>query len=198
MSHPVTKEDLAQLISAVNRLSIALERSSLASSSSQTVEPRPVISVAGWELVEEAFELPLSVKVDPHRVFEDGPEPIPEDLLALTSSKLTSVCGPPRDRVLRAWKAGVWAWAANATHSEYKQAEPLSLSDVHWVVVRHSRITGPVRVRKLSELRSLLASQACECEPAIYQGFPSITEVQVFCSSFGTGLPPLYQCSGQK
>ena len=75
MSHPVTKEDLAQLISAVNRLSIALERSSLASSSSQTVEPRPVISVAGWELVEEAFELPLSVKVDPHRVFEDGPEP---------------------------------------------------------------------------------------------------------------------------
>lgn len=125
MSHPVTKEDLAQLISAVNRLSIALERSSLASSSSQT----PVISVAGWELVEEASELPLSVKVDPHRVFEDGPEPIPEDLLALTSSKLTSVCGPPRDRVLRAWKAGFWAWAANATHSEHKQTEPLSLSN---------------------------------------------------------------------
>lgn len=200
MSTPVTKEDVGHLIEALNRLSVALERSSLASSTSSSTSSKssPVTSIAGWELVEEETPTLLSVKLDPLRIFEDGPQPIPEDLLALASSKITSVVGNPKDRIVRAWRAGFWAWAANATHTEYTQADPISLSDAHWIVVRHSRLAGPIRVRKISELRSLLSSQKAGADGVIYQGFPSITEIQVFCSSLGTSVPPLYQCSGVK
>lgn len=55
-----------------------------------------------------------------------------------------------------------------------------------------------VRVRKVSELRALLAvAPRGDCGP-VYQGFPSLTEVQVFCAAAGIDTPPVFQCSIHK
>lgn len=198
MSQQVTKADIDSLISALTRLSVAIERGASLTSSSSTSSSAPCISIAGWEIVEPSFEQPFAVELDSRRVFEDGPQPIPPALLTSAAQKLSNVAGDPKERIVRAWKAGFWCWAAIATHSEYLQREAISVSDTQWIIFYHSRISGAVRVRKITELRSLLASQVPNSEPAVWQGFASLTEVQVCCASFGTDVPPLYQCSGPK
>ena len=184
------------LISAVNRLSIALERGASLITSSPS-SSSPVISIAGWEFVEPGADQPYLVEIDRLRVFEDGPQPVPEHLFISAAPRLSNAAGDPKERITRAWRAGFWCWAAVATHSEYKQAEAISVSDTQWLIFRHSRFSAPVRVRKITDLRFLLASQAPQSDPAVYQGFASITEVQVCCASYGVGVPPLYQCKGQ-
>lgn len=183
MSGPPTKADFEALIVALNRLALAVEHSGLGQSS----QPPSLVSFPDWECVEKAQELPFQVSLDPRRIFEDGPAPFPPELLTFASSKLSSAAGNPRDRVIRAWRAGFWAWGAVATHSDYTQADPIALSDVHWIVVRATRITGPIRMRKVVDLRLILSSQSIH-ESAVYQGFASLTEVQVFCSSYGIDL----------
>lgn len=193
MSYSISKADVDLLISALNRLSIALERGATLTSSSSSAD-RPVASIAGWELVEPSSEQPYVVEIDRFRVFEDGPQPVPEQLLTAAASRLSNVAGNPQDRVTRAWKAGFWCWAAVATHTDYTQQDPISVSDTQWIIFRHSRISSPVRVRKITELRQLLASQVPGVDSAVYQGFASVTEVQVCCASYGVGVPPIYQC----
>ena len=195
MSLPITKSDIDLLIGALNRLSVALEASTATTSSTST---SPTISIAGWELVEPISEQPFKVALQFRRVFEDGPQPIPNDLLTIAAGKLSSVAGDPRERVTRAWRAGFWAWAAVSTHSPYSRAEAISLSDTQWIIANHPRSTGPIRVRKLGDLRQLLASIPPGAEEPCYQGFASLTEVQIFCASYGIDTPPLYQCSAQR
>lgn len=193
MSYQVSKADIDSLILALNRLSIALERGATVGPATSSTD-EAVISIAGWELVEPSSDQPYVVEIDRFRIFEDGPQPVPDLLLTSAAKRLSNVAGDPKERVIRAWKAGFWCWAAVATHSEYAQRDAISVSDTQWVVFRHSRISSPVRVRKVTELRQLLASQIPGSYPAVYQGFASVTEVQVCCASYGCGVPPLYQC----
>lgn len=73
MSLPVTQGDISQLISALRRLSFAFERATTSVPSSTTSSP--VISIAGWELVEPEGEQPFKVELGFHLIFEDGPRP---------------------------------------------------------------------------------------------------------------------------
>ena len=183
---------------AVNRLALAFERGAAATSSSATSVSVPIITQAGWELVEPAVEVPWAVPKSITGV-EEGVPPIPPTLLAAASSKISSVVGQPSERVQRAWKAGFAAWVAVSTHTEYQVADPLpSLSDTIWVVLRAPTLNSPVRVRRVSELRSLLASLPDAREGPVYQGFPSLTEVQVFCAAAGIDSPPVFQCKAHK
>lgn len=180
MSQPVSKADVDQLVRALNRLSIVLESVAASGSSSRSLSA--TISIAGWELVEPPSE---HVELESRIIFEDGPQPVPEDLLVLAAGKLSTVADHPKDRVLRAWRAVFWAWAAVATHTEDRRAEGISWSDTQWIIVNHSRVFGPIRVRKLSDLRQLLASQVPALQLlAVHQGFESLTEIQVFCASY--------------
>ena len=197
MSRPVTREDIDRLVHAVNQLALAFDRASLPSSSSTTVSV-PIISQAGWELVEPSVEVPWTAPKSFTGV-EEGVPAIPQSLLILASSKISSVVGQPQERVQRAWKAGFAAWVALSTHTEYTPVDPLpSLSDTIWVVLRAPSLNGAVRVRRVSDLRSLLAVlPSLDCGP-VHQGFPSLTEVQVFCAAAGIDTPPVFQCKSHK
>ena len=198
MSRPVTREDIDRLVQAVERLSLAFEQAAAATSSSSTSVTVPIISQAGWELVEPSVVVPWTVPKSITGV-EEGVPTIPHSLLVSASSKISSVVGQPQERVHRAWKAGFAAWVAVSTHTEYTPVEPLpSLSDTIWVILRAPSLNGAVRVRRVSELRSLLAVlPSGDCGP-VHQGFPSLTEVQVFCAAAGIDTPPVFQCRSHK
>ena len=198
MSRPVSREDIEQLVQAVNRLALAFDRAAAGTSSPSTSVTVPIITQAGWELVEPAVEVPWSVPPTFTGV-EEGVPPIPQSILSAASGKISAVAGQPQDRVHRAWKAGFAAWVAISTHTEYKVVDSIpSLSDTIWVVLRAPSLNSPVRVRRVSELRSLLAVLPARDGGPVYQGFPSLTEVQVFCAAAGIETPPVFQCKSHK
>ena len=72
-------------------------------------------------------------------------------------------------------------------HTEYEQLESLgSLSDTQWVIIRAPSLNSPVRVRKVSELRALLAVVPRGDRGPIYQGFPSMQYSQVKMAGSGS------------
>ena len=193
MSVPATRAGIESLVAAVNRLTLAFERAEAATSSSTTVQV-PIISQACWELVEPPAHTPWAVPTTFTGV-EEGPTKIPHSLLVSAASEISSVVGKLEDRVQRAWRSG----SCLVNHTEYEQLESLgSLSDTQWVIIRAPSLSSPVRVRKVSELRALLAVAPRGDFGPIYQGFPSLTEVQVFCAAAGIDTPPVFQCSTHK
>ena len=202
---PLSSREVQELISAISRLSLALEtyNSALtAQSAASPVIPASTSAAPGdsdlWILIEDSEALPKGYRDENllTRIVEDGPPALPPALLSFGRCRLTNIHPGPDSRVKRAFVAGFWAWAANATNTDYTPAESIGIADSHFVILRSwcadpKKVKLPLRVSKKSEVQKL-----CGRDPtlgSIVQGFASFTEVQCFCGGAGIGVPPLYQ-----
>lgn len=206
-SFPISSSEVGDLISALNRLSLALENH-LASSSAPGSLPTSSVPASAqsvespWILVEEEEELPSGYKDERvRRIVEDGPGPVPPALLSLGRSRLTGTDPGSETRVRRAYVAGFLAWAALATNTEYTPADPIGLQDTHFLVLRswshNPRVTKlPCRVRTKSDLALIVGNPPGP--GSLVQSFASLTEVQIFCGGANIPVPPLLQWRSQK
>lgn len=171
------RQELQALSLRVDRLAEAI----VTDSASSHQEPE-------WEIVEGEQEvspdLALNLKF---RIVEDGP-PLPQaELVRLVESTLKSSAVPAKDRLTRALKAGHWAWAAWRTETLYVPEGSLSgLASNHFVVVRALGHSEPFRVSSRRELNKFVDPNS---NWTIVEEFPSLTEVQIFCSVLQIKVP---------
>ena len=94
-------------------------------------------------------------------------------------------------RAKRAFACGFYARCALETCTSYTGASTnLPIADTVWVVLRAGN-SFSYRVSTKSDLNRLLAIRG-QYSP-IYQGFPSATEVQIFCAGCNIEVPPLFK-----
>lgn len=201
---PVSATEVQELITAISRLSLALEtyNSALtAQSAGSTAVPASATPSSGdsdWTLIEDSEALPKGYRDENlySRIVEVGPPELPPALLSLGRHRLTNIHPGSDFRVRRAFVAGFWAWVAQATSTNYSPAEAIGLPDSQFVILRSwiidpKKVKVPLRVTRKSEVQKL-----CGRDPtlgSIVQGFASLTEVHCFCSGAGIEVPPLYQ-----
>ena len=145
-----------------------------------------------WALISE--EHPFGIETGIHRSrfceFESGPPDIPDSILDY-GSKLWEGPGPVV-RATRAWQAGFWARQSLLCFTSYTPAPSVALWDTVWVVLRARGISRPVIVQSWGEVERLTNLPGARVDPVI-QGFPSYSEVCIFCAGGGIDIPGYFQ-----
>ena len=183
-------EEVKLLRDCVTKLQQALDALSL-----RVVELESKLSTPleeGWELVEDSTEGPSLGFYPPSRYceVESGPPDIPPILLSV-ASRLSSVEPGSVVRAKRAFACGFWARCALETCTPYTGAATrLPIADTVWIVLRVGN-SFSYRVSTKADLNRLLAIRGQHVP--IYQGFPSATEVQIFCAGCNIEVPPLFK-----
>lgn len=150
------------------------------------------VAVEGWELVEDSAEGPSLGFYPPSRYseVESGPPDIPPVLLNV-ATRLSSAEPGSVVRAKRAFACGFYARCALETFTPYTGASvKLPFADTVWVVLRVGN-SFSYRVSTKADLNRLLAIRGAY-QP-IFQGFPSATEVQIFCAGCNIEVPPLFK-----
>ena len=145
-----------------------------------------------WVLVAEEHPFGIGTGIPHHRFreLESGPPEIPSSILDY-GSKLWEGPGP-FVRSDRAWRAGFWAALSLVCCTSYQPAESIPLWDTIWVVLRARGISRPVIVQSWGEVERLTNLPGSRVDPII-QGFPSYSEVCIFCAGGGINIPGIYQ-----
>ena len=180
MSDQLSRSDVDRLIDSLDRLTIAVRETQLGTAS----------VLEGWELVEEVYPGPAREAVRHHRAEEPPPE-TPAQILGL-AKRLTSAKGDGNQRVTEAFRAGYWARLSLECHIHQLDRPTLStpLRATQHLILRATGLEHPVRVLKAEERDKLIGGDT----DAIFFGFPSLIEVQAFCSGAGIEVPALYKC----
>ena len=156
------------------------------------VEEKLDITQEGWELVEEAFEPPgrPSVPCSSHTCPD-----IPGALLSF-AEKLSSTHPGHLVRAKRAFEAGFRAKCSVETGSWFCGATTkLPISDTVWIIVQAPGLSSAYRVATKADLKRLCSLPGKG--DVICQGFPSLTEAQIFCAGCDIAVPPLYRWKKQ-
>ena len=157
------------------------------------LEERPEI---GWVLLSEE-SIPVESGYYPSRLVqtEDGPPPLPDTLLSFASTLLAGAGS--FDRADRAWQGGFWCGVALRTGTRFQPLRSISVTDSHWVVFRAPGITRPFWVQSLDEVNHILRLPGARVDSPpldpIVVGFPTITEIDIFCSGGYLVRPACYQ-----
>ena len=178
MSEPVTRQDVLQLISSLERLTLAVRGSGLG----------VVGGLEDWELAEADYQGPGYGAVRNFEV-ESGPPDTPASLLEL-GKKLISSKTDGQFRIRRALTAGLWAKISLLCEVALSGPEPIPLRDTQFLVLRAVGLDQPVRVLKIEERDQFVGGDP----RALHYGFPSLAEVQAFCCGAGISVPDLYKC----
>ena len=142
-----------------------------------------------WELVEGPVELPFPCPA-PVVTSSVCPE-IPQSLLSF-AERLSSVEPGHTVRAKRAFEAGFRAKVSLDSGVWYYGASTkLHLQDTVWIVLKAPGVSLPHRVASKSDLNKLIAGPGKG--DLIHQGFPSLTEAQIFCAGCGIAVPSLYR-----
>lgn len=165
MSEAEVAKALQDLTKAVQALTIA----SGAASSSQPPE------ASGWEVIP------------PDPVPEPSEAELPEAVIHLAKSRLSSKEPGAVSRTRRAFEAGNRASKSLASGDVYQALEPLiGHADCQWVVLRCGD-KPPFRTQTRSDFRLLTQG----CKNLVAEAFPSLCEVQVFCLGAQCDVPEL-------
>ena len=192
------REELRAVILAVQRLAVSVQR--LERLLDEPGEPL-VENFYGWELIEsdytsgegvDQFRLRASLRGSWET---DGPPSTPDYLV----EKAVVVCGWSQEeatrRVDRAFQGGFWAGISLDCHTSYFALPALDIPSAHWVVLRTPEVFGTRRVVRETDLTKLLGPQPLRC---IYEGFPTLFELDVFCAGAGRNVPDLVQWRDQE
>ena len=145
-----------------------------------------------WEVIEAEAEIvsKLSLSLRHHSV-EDGPPRPTKAILALARSRLSSSVVSVDHRVHRSLSAGHWAWAAVETVTVYCPEGPIKgLQSQHWIVLRGVGLSSPFRTTSKRDVLRLVDLHHPE---TVAEEFPSLIELEIFCSSARIRIPPLKQ-----
>lgn len=146
-----------------------------------------------WELVEDAAPLAVISKEESAALFasggvETGPPALPNSLVFLAEQRLSGRGGGSLRRAQRAWRCGFWARIALDTCTEYRREEELDLPSSHWIVLSAPGTTSPKRTGRKIDCLKLLKEAG---QGQIWDSFPSLTELQIFCAGAQIDVPPL-------
>lgn len=146
-----------------------------------------------WELVEDAAPLAVFGKEQSALLFasseiEAGPPALPNCLKFLAEQRLSARGGGVLARAQRAWRSGFWARAALDTCTDYKREEELDLPSSHWIVLAAPGTSSPKRTTRKIDCLKLLKEAG---QGQVWESFPSLTELQIFCAAARIDVPPL-------
>eukprot|EP00438_Fugacium_kawagutii_P011937 Skav228683 [mRNA] locus=scaffold111:87828:94995:- [translate_table: standard] len=173
---------IRDLISALSRLSLSLERAQ--SSSSSTAPEWEVVGdeVVTTLLLEEINRVP----VGDYEGFAQLLPACPTRLIA-TCGRLSSAAASSEFRARRAFEAGFWARIVLLGKLSQPRATPqLDLTPTVYVVLRARSLDSPTHVSSYSDLRRIIGRVDSE---AVYHGFPSLTEARIYCEGAGVQWP---------
>ena len=193
----VEEEALEELIRATESLNLAVTGLRRNATEQEAAER----DSDHWELVEDAAPVTALEKEVAQRIFsgrgvEDGPPPLPDSLRFLAAGqRLTSRGGGAYNRAWRAWKSGFWARVALDTCTDYKREEELDIPVAHWIVVTAPGTTSPKRTTRKIDCLKLLKEAG---QGQIWDCFPSLTELQIFCAGTQIDVPPLVRWRNNK
>ncbi len=184
-------DPLATLLSAVRDLQVSVDS---LSARLAVIEEKLGVEADHWELVEEAFDPPSRVTFG-SPVARECPE-IPAALLSF-AERLASSAPGHIVRAKRAFEAGFRAKQALVCDAWYYGASTtLPFKDTVWIVLKAPGSNKTYRVSIKSDI-SRLAPPGAKGD-WIVQGFPSLTEAQIFCAGADVPVPPLYRWKKQQ
>lgn len=186
----VSAQDISDLVKAVQDLTLVVTRIAQSSERSRTTQ-RVFEEEDNWEVIEEEY-LPGGPafpegEVHPVTSIPDV-EKIPQFCLDLAKHRLTGASIGYSARAERAFLAGRKAKQALYFGGAYRQEGGIGLQPAHWIVVQSAKCQEIRRVTSKKDFNLLVAPGDNE---AIWEQFPSITELQIFCVGLGTPIPPL-------
>lgn len=164
MSDSEVAKALQDLTKAVQALTIA----SGAASSSHS-------EASSWEVIPPD-PAPVSAEAE-----------LPEAVIHLAKSRLSAKEPGAEARTRRAFEAGTRAAKSLGSGDTYLPEQPLvGHADCQWVVLRCGD-KPPFRTQTRSDFRSLTQG----CKNLVFEAFPSLCEVQVFCLGAQCEVPEL-------
>lgn len=181
-------QDIASLVSALDRLTIAIE----SAATSQAADEWVVVdeSAASSSQIEGSLHSNHSAPSASEHSVPEVPD-CPEHLVAICR-RLRGKQPSPEFRARRAWEAGFWAkQVLDGKRSKPLPSPPLEgFKPAVYIILRAPGVECPTRVSTASELFRLLGrlDRATVCH-----GFPSLAEAEVYCAGAGTSLPEPYQ-----
>ena len=192
-------DDIQNLVTALNRLSLALERSSSSSGPAAAGAPRAT-SEASFEVVSNGPGTPPEPTLEERREavrfgdYNSFAELIPEvpawilrECRSLHSDEAT-----PEYRARRAWEAGYWAGLTlQGRVRSPKATTTLNLRPKVYIILRARGLAAPTRVHNSSDFYRITGR--LEGSSTICHSFPSIAEATAYCEGAGFQLPPVHQ-----
>ena len=171
--------DLANLVQALNRLSIAIETGNR--NDSQTEE---------WEVISGEDPPPEGPSRSQERALEsvayNDYESFAELLPPLRGGNYSS-----EYRAKRACEAGFWASLCWKGRIRVPRATlPFDLKPTVYVIVRAPRLASPTRVSRASDLARITGRFT---DSTICHGFSSLAEAKTYCAGLGIDLPCQHQ-----
>lgn len=197
MSH---KADLGDLVQALDRLTLAVQEGSRATTTR---------SFGSWEVVEPVEEEdPTTASKgaepaqapDPYKgiAFNDYDAliqqlvPCPFQLVDSCKALHGGQYGK-QYRAERAWEAGIWArHTIEKRVSKPRASFAIDLASTVYVVLQAPGLSEPTRLNKYSDLHRLVGRLADSPE-TVCHGFPSQAEARIYCEAAGFEYPPLHK-----
>ena len=204
---PGTSE-IRDLVSAVERLTLAVSRS--AQRETPAADPQPVASASSqgsWDLVdstpppatsaaaEASFEELLSgISYGDYNSFAarfpECPVELVESCRALPGGKYSR-----EYRAKRAWEAGLWTrLCLDNKLAKPRASLPIDLSPSVYIVVRAPGLVSPTRVHNASDLYRITGLLG-ESSSTLCHGFPSQAEARIYCKAIGLAYPDIKRWS---
>ena len=186
----VSAKDITDLVKALQELTLVV--TTIAQSSERSRASRAsLLEEENWEVIEDEYHPggPTSPggEVYPLSHIPDV-DVIPQFCLDLAKHRLTGASIGYSARAERAFLAGRKAKQALYFGGAYKQEEGVGLQTAHWIIVLSARCSEPRRVTTKRDFNRLVVAGERE---VIWEQFPTITELQIFCVGLGCAIPPL-------
>lgn len=185
----MSEEQVANLVSALDRLSLAVERASQRDPEWEVVPPAS--EAAGSHPVTSLEDRQNSLAFGDYEGQAALLPPVPDHLLTLCR-RLRGGDHSAEYRARRAWESGCWAGLVlRGKLAKPRSSLPLeNLRVQHYIILRAKNISAPTRVDRPSDLFKITGKLD---DWTICHGFPSLAEAEVYCAGAGQGLPDLHR-----
>lgn len=188
----ISSQDISDLVSALQGLTVVVTRIARSAELSRaSATPLSVAEQEGWEVVEDEYQTSelLAEEVSSSALtLEVSPSSVPTFCYDLAKHRLTGASIGSAPRAERAFFAGRRAKESLRVGSRYLQADNIGLQPAHWICLKSSKISAPRRVTTKRDLTRLTGSSE---SGVVWEQFPTITELQIFCVGLGIPIPPL-------
>ena len=183
----VNAADLELLIQAASQLSAAAISLATSASSQPRSDTGAFVQIAAETEPEGLDSRQYIWDSQLNRIAEDGPAPIPDQLLEFGRISLPVSEYTAHIRVAEAFRAGFWARVSIDCAVPYTWLDPPPRVPAHWIVLRAGGRQPATRFENLTSFEEFVrgASESV----LVYEVFQNIAEVHIFCHAARVFLP---------